>query len=116
MTVEQLLQQLRSQPDSVEVDQVMGVIDAHYRYTPTAFHNGDVDNPAGTNEGSCKLLAFAQLNNLGEMETLALFGRYYRDDVLGRPAGDDHANIRNFLIDGWLGVRFEGEPLELKWV
>jgi hypothetical protein len=111
MTVEQLLQQVRSQPDSVEFDQVMAVIDAHYRYTPTAFHNGEVYNPAGSNEGSCKLLAFAQLNALGELETLALFGRYYREDVLGHPAGDDHANIRNFLLDGWLGVRFEGRPL-----
>ncbi len=111
MTVDQLLQQVRSQPDTVEFDQVIAVIDANYRYTPTAFSNGEVYNPRGANEGSCKLLAFAQLHHLGELETLALFGRYYREDVLGNPAGSDHANIRNFLLDGWLGVRFEGEPL-----
>ncbi len=46
------------------------------------------------------------------METLALFGRYYRDDVMGNPAGEDHANIRNFLLDGWVGVRFDDMPLQ----
>jgi hypothetical protein len=111
MTIEQLLEQVRKQPESIEFDQVMQVIAEHYDYTPTAFSNGEVHNPAGSNEGSCKLFAFAQLNNLGEMETLALFGRYYRDDVLGNPGGEDHANIRNFILDGWLGIRFAGQPL-----
>lgn len=111
MPIEQLLQQLRSQPETIEFDQVMAVIDEHYRYTPTAFSNGAVENSAGSNEGSCKLFAFAQIHNLSEMETLALFGRYYRDDVLARPAGEDHANIRNFILDGWLGIRFDGLAL-----
>lgn len=55
------------------------------------------------------MYAFAQLDALSEMATPALFGRHYRDDLLGNPAGDDHATIRNVLIDGWLGIRFEGE-------
>lgn len=89
----------------------MTVIDKHYDFTPTSFNNGEVINGVGTNEGSCKIFAFAQLNNLSETETLALFGRYYRDDVLGHPAAEDHANIRNFILDGWLGIHFEHAPL-----
>lgn len=114
MNVNELLVQLRTSPESVEFDQVMATIASHYDYTPTRFVNGDVTNEAGTNEGSCKLFAFAQLNGLGEMETLALFGRYYRDDVMGNPAGDDHGNIRNFILDGWLGLRFDREVLVAK--
>lgn len=114
MSVDELLQQLRSEPDTIEFDQVMAVIAQHYSYTATGFGNGAVVNPAGSNEGSCKIFAFAQLNHLSEMETLALFGRYYRQDVLAHPAADDHANIRNFLLDGWLGIRFDGQALSLK--
>ncbi len=114
MNVKELLVQLRATPESVEFDQVMATIASHYDYTPTRFVNGDVINEAGTNEGSCKLFAFAKLSGLGEMETLALFGRYYRDDVMGYPAGDDHGNIRNFILDGWLGVRFDREVLVAK--
>ena len=112
MTVAELLEQLRRAPESVEFPQVMEVIAQNYSYTPTRFSNGAVVNEAGSNEGSCKLFAFAQLNALSEMETLALFGHYYRDDVLGNPAGDDHANIRNFILDGWIGIRFDGSPLQ----
>lgn len=114
MTVEQLIEQVRSAPDTVEFDQVMAVIGEHYDYTPAHFSNGDVVNEAGSNEGSCKVFAFGQINALSELETLALFGRFYRDDVLANPAGEDHANIRNFLLDGWLGIRFHSEPLRRK--
>ena len=111
MTTAELLQRVRSAPETVEFADVMAVIDAEYAYTPTGFSNGEVVNAAGTNEGSCKIFAFGQLHGLGEMETLALFGHYYRDDVLGNPAGEDHANIRNFLLDGWLGIKFDGQAL-----
>ena len=114
MKVDELLQQLRSEPDTIEFDQVMAVIEQHYDYTATGFSNGNVVNPAASNEGSCKIFAFAQLNNLSEMETLALFGRYYREDVLAHPAADDHGNIRNFLLDGWLGIRFDAQALTPK--
>lgn len=106
-----LLEQLRTTPESIDFKQVMAVVDRHYNYTPTRFVNGPVVNEAGSNEGSCKLFAFAQLNALSEMETLALFGTFYRDDVMNNPDGEDHANIRNFILDGWLGIRFDGEPL-----
>ena len=111
MTEKELIALVQSNPDAVEFNDVINVIESTYTYTPTRFTNGSVINEAGTNEGSCKIFAFAQKNALSEMETLALFGKFYRDDVMGNPAGDDHGNIRNFIIDGWLGIKFEGEAL-----
>jgi hypothetical protein len=101
--------------EPVEFQDTMAVIEANYRYTPTRFSNGlgpaAVVNEAGKNEGSCKLFSFARLAGLTREETLALFGAYYRDDVLGHPEGSDHQNIRNFIRDGWDGIRFEGDAL-----
>lgn len=114
MNTNELIKQIRQAPDSIDFAMVINVIDASYQYTPTRFTNGTVVNEAGTNEGSCKVFAFAELHQLSEMETLALFGKYYREDVMENPAGNDHGNIRNFILDGWLGIRFEGEPLTIK--
>ena len=112
MQIAELLKQIQTSPETIDFRQVMDLIAEHYDYTPTRFSNGPVVNEAGTNEGSCKLFAFAQLQNLSELETLALFGAFYRDDVMGNPAGEDHANIRNFILDGWLGIRFDEMPLQ----
>lgn len=99
----------------VEFKDTIAVITQHYFYTPTRFTNGlgegAVTNEPGTNEGSCKIFSFARLHDLSEPQTLALFGCYYRDDVLGNPEGRDHGNIRNFMKYGWGGIRFEGEAL-----
>jgi len=118
MSLEQLLQLLTSRADQVRFDQVMAVIDSHYDYRPAAFSNGCGDdmlhNQAGSNEGSCKIFAFAQLNQLDPTQTLACFGDYYRRDVLASPDGSDHANIRRFMRDGWAGIRFEQFPLTAK--
>jgi hypothetical protein len=115
LNVEQLIAQIKTVPEQVEFAEVMAIIAAHYHYTPTRFRNGSgadvVVNEAGTNEGSCRIFAFARRNGLSETETLACFGRYYRDDVLGNPHGSDHANIRAFIKHGWAGVEFDGEPL-----
>ncbi|MGY6275580.1 HopJ type III effector protein [Methylomonas sp. MgM2] len=95
----------------------MSVIADYYDYHPTEFSNGirqPLINGAGRNEGSCKIFAFAKLHGLTQSQTLALFGDYYRKDVLQNPDGDDHQNIRNFLRDGWEGIRFESEALVLK--
>jgi hypothetical protein len=113
MSIQALREQVQGAPDTIHFDQVIALINALYAYTPARFTNGAVINEAGTNEGSCKIFAFAQLNGFSEMETLALFGEFYRDDVLGHPAGEDHANIRNFVLDGWLGIQFDSEPLTL---
>lgn len=114
MSVSQLIEHIRQHPEDVQFDEVMAVIAQHYDYIPTAFRNGDADNAAGQNEGSCRLFAFARLNGLSPAETLACFGDYYRKDVLGHPDGTDHANIRNFMVHGWQGIAFDGEALRPK--
>lgn len=114
MILETFLTKLTSEPLNVEFDETLAVIDIGYDYTPTGFKNGDIENAAGSNEGSCKILAFGAINDLTEAQTLACFGRFYREDVLQNPGGEDHANIRNFMKYGWAGVRFEAEALVLK--
>ena len=98
------------QDDSIDFEDTQAVIEKYFEYTPCAFHNGDLYNEAGQNEGSCKIFAFGRLMQLDEPRTLACFGRFYRD-VLNTPEGSDHGNIRNFMRTGWAGVRFEAEPL-----
>ncbi len=111
LTLTQLLAQLNENAEQVSFEQVLQVIDDNYHYTPAAFKNGEIDNALGTNEGSCKIFTFAKLNNLNEQQTLACFGRYYREDVLANPAGDDHGNIRNFIKTGWQGIKFDAVAL-----
>lgn len=113
-----LLQALKNAPESIEFQEVMAVIAAHYTYQAATFYNGrdndTLKNEAGTNEGSCKIFAFAQLHNLTEQETLACFGQFYRHDVLAHPQNDDHQNIRHFMKYGWQGIRFDTCPLTKK--
>ncbi|MBU2925323.1 HopJ type III effector protein [Colwellia sp. 4_MG-2023] len=108
-----LLTQIKQQSATVEFEQVMQVIKDSYNYQPTSFTNGELVNQAGTNEGSCKIFYFAQLNELNQQQTLACFGRYYREDVLENPLGDDHGNIRNFIKTGWQGIKFDAIALAL---
>jgi hypothetical protein len=93
----------------------LALIEKHYDYRPTRFRNGlgtdGLVNEPGINEGSCKIFAFAKLQGLSESETLALFGEYYRDEVLQNPEGEGHKNIRAFARHGWAGISFEGEAL-----
>lgn len=114
MTPHALLDLVKAAPSAIDFATVMDVIDTHYSYTPTDFKNGAIRNAAGTNEGSCKIFAFAQLHHLSASTTLALFGAYYRDDVLGHPEGTDHANIRTFMASGWSGIHFSNAPLVAK--
>ncbi|WP_136666649.1 HopJ type III effector protein [Flavobacterium sp. H122] len=93
--------------------EVIAFIDENYDFTPTAFKNGNQYNEAGQNNGSCKVFAFAQLQDLSKEETLSLFCEYYQD-VLKTPEAVDHQNIRNFMQFSWEGISFEGEPLLLK--
>jgi len=71
-------------------------------------------NSAGTNEGSCKIFAFALIHQLSEQQTLNLFGDYYRIDVLTDPNGSGHQNIRNFIRDGWQGIDFKNVALTFR--
>ena len=96
--------------------ETIGLIATYYDYRPTEFTNGISDplfNPAGQNEGSCKIFAFAKLHALSEAQTLNLFGDYYQE-VLGDPLGTGHENIRRFMLDGWAGILFHGEALTVK--
>lgn len=104
--------------DPVSFDETIAVITENYHYQATEFCNGLNEhllvNLTGTNEGSCKIFAFAQLNKLDQQQTLNLFGDYYRRDVLDDPHGASHQNIRNFMCYGWDGIRFNEEALAAK--
>ena len=114
MSIQAFLAKLKQTPEVITFPETIAVIEENYNFTPTAFQNGNTHNAAGTNSGSCKLFAFAKLQNLSQDETLACFGAFYRDEVLGDPEGTNHQNIRNFIVHGWNGIQFEGEALELK--
>ena len=114
MTIATFLKELQENPKSIAFQDTIQVIEANYDFTPTAFQNENQYNKAGENNGSCKIFAFAKLQNLSQENTLACFGAYYFEDVLQNPGGTDHQNIRNFMKAGWNGIQFEGEALVLK--
>lgn len=114
MSIEDFLTRIR-QGERVDFAQTQALIDRHYRYSPVEFCNGRepdlINNPAGVNEGSCKIFAFAWLHGLDEDQTLSLFGDFYWIDVLQNPGQSNHSNIRNFIKFGWSGIRFSGLSL-----
>lgn len=109
--VQTLLTQLKA--NEINFAGVIDFINAHYQHQPTAFKNGDTYNEATQNQGSARVFAFAQLNNLSEADTLNLFAEHYQS-VLNTPEGTDHQNIRQFMLHGWDGVVFEGVALVAK--
>ncbi len=114
MDLDAFIRRIETSPDSIAFSDTIGVIDALYQFTPTAFTNGALYNAAGQNHGSCKIFSFARLHNLSPQQTLHCFGDYYRKDVMGNPGGTDHQNIRNFMKTGWAGVSFEGAALRAR--
>lgn len=96
--------------NSVLFAQVIEFIETYYQHQPTAFKNGMVFNEATQNQGSAKVFAFAKLQELSEEDTLLLFAEHYQS-VLATADGTDHQNIRQFMLNGWEGVVFEGEAL-----
>ena len=106
-----LLTSLKS--NSTSFSEVIAFIERNYLHTPTPFKNGDAYNEATQNQGSAKVFAFAQLNNLNAEDTLFLFAEHYQS-VLANPEGTDHQNIRQFTENGWAGVVFEGQALTAK--
>lgn len=112
MSVTSLIEKIKTNPETIEFQEVIAVVDASYQFQPTKFRNGNTINEAGQNSGSCKVFSFAKLNALSQEETLACFGAFYRNDVLQNPAGTDHQNIRNFIQFGWDGIEFEGQALQ----
>merc|ERR1719329_96482 len=91
--------------DDLMFDEFITLCDEQYEAGLIEFKNGDVVNMPGENEGSAKVLSYAALADFDKDMTLKLWGQYYRD-VLAKPDGDDHSNIRNFMKYGWEGVDF----------
>lgn len=114
MTIQAFLEKLKQTPEAITFAETIATIESNYKFTPTAFQNGNQHNGAGENSGSCKLFAFAKIQKLTQVETLACFGAYYFEEVLGDLEGTNHQNIRNFMQSGWNGIQFEGEALTLK--
>jgi hypothetical protein len=114
MTINAFIAKLNTAPETIQFNDTIATIDAHYEFTPTAFQNGTIKNEAGQNSGSCKLFSFAKLQGLSEPQTLACFGDYYRVDVVQHPDAQDHQNIRNFIQFGWSGIVFESSALRKK--
>ena len=106
-----LLAQLKD--GSAKFADVIAFIEARYQHTPTAFQNGAQFNAATENQGSAKVFSFAQLEGLNQADTLSLFAEHYAS-VLATPEGTDHQNIRQFMQNGWDGVKFEGQALSVK--
>ncbi|MEV6956982.1 HopJ type III effector protein [Streptomyces sp. NPDC051183] len=96
-----------------EFADTLAFVSAHYAYQPQAFRNGELENAAGENEGSCKTLGLALLEGLSDQEALLAFGEHYRS-VLATPTDTDHGNIRNLMAHGLEGVSFAGQPLARK--
>ena len=117
MSLTKFLQKIKNN-ELVSFDETIAVITENYEYSPCKFKNGlnkqQLINAAGSNEGSCKIFSFAQINQLNQQQTLGLFGDYYRKDVLGDPTGTGHQNIRNFMHYGWEGITFSQQALTAK--
>ncbi|MGN7724159.1 HopJ type III effector protein [Chitinophaga sp. 22620] len=108
---EHLIKKLKD--NSLSFKEVIEFIETHYQHQPTAFKNGEAANEATQNQGSAKVFAFAQINELSEEDTLLLFAEHYQS-VLNNPDGTDHQNIRQFMKHGWRGITFEGQALTEK--
>ena len=108
---QQLLAEL--QAGTAKFADVIAFIEARYVHTPTAFQNGQQSNGANENQGSAKVFSFAQLNGLDQAQTLSLFAEHYAS-VLETPEATDHQNIRQFMLNGWDGIQFDGQALTAK--
>ncbi len=113
MELEVFKEKLKSKPESIAFSDTMQVIEDHFEFTPTAFTNGAIHNESGQNSGSCKVFAFAQMEDLSKESALACFGQYYTD-VKNTPDAADHQNIRNFMNTGFAALSFDGIALQKK--
>lgn len=111
LSLSDFIASLSENPCQVTFEHSIKIIEQHYIFTPTEFSNGEAINLAGQNNGSCKIFAFAHRHQLNPSQTLNLFGEFYHQDVLLKPEGDDHKNIRNFIKFGWQGITFKSNAL-----
>ncbi|MEB3753563.1 HopJ type III effector protein [Acinetobacter sp. MD2(2019)] len=107
----ELLAQLKA--GQIQFKDVIAYIEQHYHVQAAAFKNGAQHNAANENQGSAKVFSFAQLQQLDQADTLALFAEHYAA-VLATPDATDHQNIRQFMQHGWSGIEFEGQVLTQK--
>lgn len=116
MDTNTLLNTVRTSPENLKFKDVICCIDASYNFEAVFFHNNGLDNPEGTNLGSCKVFAFAKLHGLTKVQTLALFAEHYFNDVLVNPDAKSHLNIRHFMDseNGLDGVILAKNPLTPK--
>lgn len=108
MNLTEFREQLRS-PHHKFAD-TLAFIEKNYNYQPTAFKNGETENAKLQNEGSCKVLGLAALEDFSDEEALLAFAEHYRS-VLATPDGEDHQNIRSLQKNGLKAVSFEQFPL-----
>ena len=85
--------------------QTIALIDEHYQYFEVPFSVGDVKNKPNENTGSAKVFSLGLMTRMDEKATLRLFGEHYTA-VQATPQGNDHANIRSFIKNGFPGVEF----------
>ena len=84
-------------PAVLDLDEIVAMIDELYDFAPTAFSTGTLQNAAGENERSLKVLCWATLAGLSTEQALALFGTLYTEL---EPEGDGHQNIRQLIAHG----------------
>ena len=108
---DQLIQQLTDSENTFA--DTLEFIEQWFEFRPTAFKNGDVNNTNEQNQGSCKVLALAELLNLSDLQTLQCFGEHYRE-VLATPTADNHFNLRRLVRDGRQDIHFDCFPLTKK--
>lgn len=111
MEIHSLLQQLKLK--QLKFQDVLDFIEQKFTYTASSFQNGNQSNASDQNQGSARVLFLAKMNSLSEEDTLTLFAEHYQD-VLSQPEGTNHANIRQFIENGWGGVSFEKDVLAYK--
>jgi HopJ type III effector protein len=113
MKLAEFLKKMNESPEKLMLEDTLSAIDAMYEFKPVAFSNGHMQNEAGQNPRSCRLYAFAKLQNFSNKQTLLCFGEHYRE-VLSDPGGTSHETIRIFMKQGWEGLWYSEQPLKLK--
>ena len=111
MNTIELLEELKNK--TIDFATVLEYIESLYTHTPTGFTNGVQRNESTQNQGSAKVFGFANAEGLSKEDTLFLFAEHYQS-VLDTPNDADHHNIRQFMLNGWNGIIFDGIVLEKK--
>ena len=107
---QELLAQL--QAGTAKFSDVLAHIEARYQHTQQLFKMVHSKTLLLKIKAVQKFF-FCQVTRLDQAQTLSLFAEHYAS-VLATPEGTDHQNIRQFMQNGWDGVKFEGQALTEK--